>query len=75
VPNDYRELLITDLAEENADLREANRQLVDLVADLAFDNNRLRHVFHRLLTRLDDARLDAQRDRDVVLAQQAMETA
>lgn len=42
------DLVIADLTDENADLREANRQLVDLVADLAFENTR-----HRLLWELE----------------------
>jgi hypothetical protein len=36
-----------------ADLREVNRQLLDLVADLADENRRLRQVHHQLLVVLD----------------------
>jgi hypothetical protein len=40
------DLVIEALARAEADLREANRQLVDLVADLAFENRLLRLIGH-----------------------------
>jgi hypothetical protein len=44
---DYRDLVIPDLADDNAALREANRQLIDLVADLAYENSILRILLER----------------------------
>ena len=46
---DHRDLVITELAASEADLREANRQLIELVADLAFENATLRTVYEREL--------------------------
>jgi hypothetical protein len=43
----YRDLVIADLVEENHDLREANRQMADLIADLAFENAQLRVLWER----------------------------
>lgn len=40
-------MVIEDLADENALLREANLQLVDLVADLALENVTLRLLYDR----------------------------
>jgi hypothetical protein len=34
---DYRDLALEQLADDEAGLREANRQLIDLVADLCFE--------------------------------------
>lgn len=39
--------VIEMLAESEAHVREANRQLVDLVADLAYENAMLRLVYER----------------------------
>jgi pyruvate-formate lyase-activating enzyme len=50
---DFRDLAITDLADEGAQLREANRTLVDLLADVVFEN----HVLHQELDREVKARL------------------
>ena len=41
---DYKDAAIDILAGSEAELREANRQLVDLVADLAYENAVLRFV-------------------------------
>jgi hypothetical protein len=46
---DYRDLALEDLADENAELRDENRHLVDLVADLTFENAVLRIVGEREL--------------------------
>lgn len=43
------DMVIEALADSEADLREANRQLIDLVADLAFDNAVLRELYEREL--------------------------
>jgi len=45
--------VIEALADEAATLREANRQLIDLVADLSFENSMLRICYEReLLARI-----------------------
>ena len=41
------DLVIEELADREAELREANRQLVDLVADLAWENAVLRTVWEK----------------------------
>jgi hypothetical protein len=41
------DLCIEDLARENVDLREANKQLTALVADLAFENGMLQFLYER----------------------------
>lgn len=41
------DLVIDALAESEADLKEANRQLVDLVADLSLENATLRMLYER----------------------------
>ncbi len=46
---DYRDRVIQTFADDEAALREANRQLVDLVADLAFDNAMLQVLYEREL--------------------------
>jgi len=47
------DLTIEALANDVATLREANRQLIDLVADLAYDNGILNICYEReLLSRL-----------------------
>jgi len=43
------DLVIEMLADENADLREAVRQLIDLIGDLAFENATLRILYKREL--------------------------
>ena len=43
--DDYRELVIADLADENAVLREVNGSLVDLIADVTLENVRLRVLY------------------------------
>jgi hypothetical protein len=50
------DLVIEELAARELDLKEANRQLVDLVADLAFENRLLR------LMCMDALRARCQRD-------------
>jgi hypothetical protein len=60
------DLVIEALADSEAALREANQQLVDLVADLAFENYTLRKIYEReLVTRIHGdgliARLQRQR--------------
>ena len=40
-------LTIEGFAQSDADLREAKRQLIDLVADLAFENSILRILYER----------------------------
>jgi hypothetical protein len=46
---DYRDLVIADLADSEAALREQIAALVDVVADLAFENVVLRCLFEREL--------------------------
>jgi hypothetical protein len=47
VSDDYRDLVITELADSEAALREEIRTLVDLIADLAWANHWLRVVADR----------------------------
>jgi hypothetical protein len=50
---DYREAVITDLADGEAALHEANRQLIDLISDLAVENTSLRILYeHELVSRV-----------------------
>ena len=58
------ELVITDLADENAALREAVRQLVDLVADESWDSQRWKMAFEIEY----HARLRAEKQRDLAWA-------
>jgi hypothetical protein len=60
---DYRDFVIEELAAEVAQLEEAKRQLVDLVADLTFDYSCLRLVADRAFTHPYQRR----RDRDDVI--------
>lgn len=41
------DLVIEELADREADLLEANRQLANLIADLAFENAQLRLLWER----------------------------
>jgi hypothetical protein len=70
-PYDHRDIALEQLAADEAEARETNRVLLDLLADVVWENYRLRHVFGRVLRVLDDARLSAQRERDAVLAARA----
>lgn len=59
--SNYRELVIADLADSEAALRDVNRQLIELVADLTLENIRLRYARDTTLTALRD-RLMGQLD-------------
>jgi hypothetical protein len=45
--SDYKDLVIEITTDREADYREANRQLIDLVADLAYENYLLRTLIGR----------------------------
>ena len=50
---DTSDIVIETILEEDQSLREANRQLVDLVADLAFENAQLRILHqHEFVSRM-----------------------
>ena len=44
---EYRDLALSDLADENAALRELRDQLIDLLADLTLENVRFRLLYDR----------------------------
>jgi hypothetical protein len=44
---DDRDLVIADLADENAALRDVTDQLVDLLAEVTFENIQLRVLYDR----------------------------
>jgi hypothetical protein len=64
---DFRDIVIEELADSEAALREENRTLIDIIADLAWENYSLRVNFIRILTLADGVRVQAQRQRDAVL--------
>jgi hypothetical protein len=53
---DYRDAVIEAQADEAAELRDQNRQFVDLIADLAYENFTQRQAYLHVLTLVDKAR-------------------
>jgi hypothetical protein len=61
---DYRDLTLEMFADAEADLREANRQMVDLIANLAWDNACWRRLADTLLHDRVHLRHELDREQD-----------